>query len=58
MGFEIPFHCLGSDSGFLVLSGFGLYKVGTEFLPATDEGFVSVSVKLPNGSSPQRQMRL
>lgn len=35
-----------------VLSGFGLYKVGTEFLPATDEGFVSVSVQLPNGSSP------
>ncbi|WP_203246050.1 efflux RND transporter permease subunit [Sporosarcina beigongshangi] len=36
----------------LVLSGFGLFKVGTEFLPATDEGFVSISVKLPNGSSP------
>ncbi|MEK5040878.1 efflux RND transporter permease subunit [Sporosarcina sp. FSL K6-3457] len=36
----------------LVVSGFGLFKVGTEFLPATDEGFVSVSVKLPNGSSP------
>lgn len=36
----------------LILSGFGLYKVGTEFLPATDEGFVSVSVQLPNGSSP------
>ncbi|AOV09248.1 efflux RND transporter permease subunit [Sporosarcina ureilytica] len=36
----------------LVLSGLGLYKVGTEFLPATDEGFVSVAVKLPNGSSP------
>lgn len=36
----------------LALSGLGLYKVGTEFLPATDEGFVSVSVTLPNGSSP------
>ena len=35
----------------LLFSGFGLFKVGTEFLPATDEGFVSVSVKLPNGSS-------
>ena len=35
----------------LVVSGFGLVKVGTEFLPATDEGFVSISVKLPNGSS-------
>ncbi|MFS0574441.1 efflux RND transporter permease subunit [Sporosarcina sp. 179-K 3D1 HS] len=29
----------------------GLMKVGTEFLPPTDEGFVSISVKLPNGSS-------
>lgn len=36
----------------LVFSGFGLLKVGTEFLPATDEGFFSISVKLPNGSSP------
>ncbi|QTD42500.1 efflux RND transporter permease subunit [Sporosarcina sp. Te-1] len=32
-------------------SGFGLFKVGTEFLPATDEGFFSISVDLPNGSS-------
>ena len=36
----------------LVFSGFGLFKVGTEFLPATDEGFFSISVDLPNGSSP------
>ena len=36
----------------IVISGFGLSKVGTEFLPATDEGFVSIGVKLPNGSSP------
>jgi hydrophobe/amphiphile efflux-1 (HAE1) family protein len=35
----------------LVLSSFALYKVGTEFLPSTDEGFVTISVKLPNGSS-------
>ncbi|QNK87130.1 efflux RND transporter permease subunit [Sporosarcina sp. resist] len=35
----------------LVLSSFALTKVGTEFLPATDEGFVSITVKLPNGSS-------
>lgn len=35
----------------LVASGFGLFKVGTEFLPPTDEGFFSVSIKLPNGSS-------
>jgi HAE1 family hydrophobic/amphiphilic exporter-1 len=36
----------------LVISGFGLFKVGTEFLPATDEGFVSMTVTLPDGSSP------
>ncbi|MCG3087437.1 efflux RND transporter permease subunit [Sporosarcina cyprini] len=35
----------------LVASGFGLFKVGTEFLPPTDEGFFSISVDLPNGSS-------
>ncbi|MEK4024049.1 efflux RND transporter permease subunit [Sporosarcina sp. FSL W7-1283] len=35
----------------LAASGFGLFKVGTEFLPATDEGFFSINVKLPNGSS-------
>lgn len=32
-------------------SGFGLFKVGTEFLPPTDEGFFSISVKMPNGSA-------
>ncbi|MFJ7932960.1 efflux RND transporter permease subunit [Sporosarcina sp. NPDC096371] len=46
------FLVLGVTLVLLVLSGFGLFKVGTEFLPATDEGFVSISVKLPNGSSP------
>ncbi len=35
----------------LVLSVFGVYRVGTEFLPATDEGFFSISVRLENGSS-------
>ncbi|MGI2327389.1 efflux RND transporter permease subunit [Planococcus sp. YIM B11945] len=30
---------------------YGIFQVGTEFLPATDEGFVSVSVELENGSS-------
>lgn len=35
----------------LILSGLGLYRVGTEFLPATDEGFLSVSVELPSGSA-------
>lgn len=32
-------------------SAFGLFKVGTEFLPSTDEGFFSINVDLPNGSS-------
>ncbi|WP_274309294.1 efflux RND transporter permease subunit [Solibacillus daqui] len=35
----------------LAVSGFSLYKTGTEFLPATDEGFVTLSVKLPNSVS-------
>ncbi|MFC5602215.1 efflux RND transporter permease subunit [Sporosarcina koreensis] len=35
----------------LAASGFGLFKVGTEFLPPTDEGFFSISIKMPNGSS-------
>ena len=53
MDIEISLHCLIMSQWLsLVLSGFGLFKVGTEFFPATDEGFVSVSVKLPNGSSP------
>lgn len=29
----------------------GMLQVGTEFIPATDEGFVSVSVELENGAS-------
>ncbi len=36
---------------FLGVATFGVFQVGTEFLPATDEGFVSVSVALENGSS-------
>ncbi|PSL26472.1 HAE1 family hydrophobic/amphiphilic exporter-1 [Planomicrobium soli] len=36
---------------FLALGVLGAYQVGTEFLPATDEGFVSVRVELENGSS-------
>ncbi|MET1013426.1 MAG: efflux RND transporter permease subunit, partial [Paenisporosarcina sp.] len=35
----------------LGISTLGLFQVGTEFLPATDEGFVSVNVELENGSS-------
>lgn len=33
------------------ISGFTLYKTGTEFLPPTDEGFVSLSVELPNSAT-------
>ena len=51
MGIETPFCRLLVTVVLLVLSGFALTKVGTEFLPATDEGFVSITVKLPNGSS-------
>lgn len=36
---------------FFCLSIFALMKIGTEFLPATDEGFASVSVNLEKGSS-------
>ncbi len=33
------------------LSLFGLSKIGTEFLPATDEGFASISVNLDQGAA-------
>ncbi len=42
---------LVSTAVLLVFSILGLFKVGTEFLPATDESFFSISVKLPNGAS-------
>ena len=35
----------------LVVGAFGVMQVGTEFIPATDEGFVSVTVELEEGSS-------
>lgn len=35
----------------LGLGTLGMLQVGTEFIPATDEGFVSVSVELENGAS-------
>ncbi|PIC66549.1 MFS transporter [Sporosarcina sp. P21c] len=38
-------------TALLVGSVFGILKVGTEFLPATDEGSFSINVKLPNGAS-------
>lgn len=34
-----------------IASSLLLYKTGTEFIPATDEGFVTISAKLPQGSS-------
>ena len=42
---------LGLTTVLLAVSALGLYKVGTEFLPATDEGFVSIAVNLPDGAS-------
>jgi len=36
------------------ISGFTLYKTGTEFLPPTDEGFVSLSVELPNDATVEK----
>ncbi|RNF38508.1 efflux RND transporter permease subunit [Planococcus salinus] len=42
---------LGVTLLFLGIGTYGVFQVGTEFLPATDEGFVSVSVELENGSS-------
>lgn len=33
------------------LSVFGLSRIGTEFLPATDEGFASISVNLDRGAA-------
>lgn len=37
---------------FLLAAGLlGLWRVGTEFLPATDEGFVSIAVNLPDEAS-------
>ncbi|WP_064092321.1 efflux RND transporter permease subunit [Rossellomorea aquimaris] len=35
----------------LLLGGFGLTTVGTQFLPATDEGFFNMKVELENGAS-------
>ncbi|MET3575699.1 efflux RND transporter permease subunit [Bhargavaea ullalensis] len=42
---------LGMTLFLLVAGSLGLWRVGTEFLPATDEGFVSIAVNLPDGAS-------
>lgn len=36
------------------ISGFMLYKTGTEFLPPTDEGFVTLSVELSNSATVEK----
>ncbi|WP_108670212.1 efflux RND transporter permease subunit [Peribacillus acanthi] len=36
---------------FLVMGGFGLTTVGTQFLPSTDEGYFSIKIKLENGAA-------
>ncbi|OCS93672.1 efflux RND transporter permease subunit [Caryophanon latum] len=38
----------------VAVSIFALFQAETEFIPATDEGFVSVSVELPKGTSLQK----
>lgn len=38
----------------VAVSIFGLFNAETEFLPATDEGFVSISVALPEGTALQK----
>ncbi|MBM7586590.1 HAE1 family hydrophobic/amphiphilic exporter-1 [Bacillus pakistanensis] len=35
----------------LVISGYGMTRVGTQFLPPTDEGFFNMKVELENGTS-------
>ncbi|MDI2589625.1 efflux RND transporter permease subunit [Psychrobacillus sp. NEAU-3TGS] len=35
----------------LIISTIGLFRVGTEFLPVTDEGFVTIAVRLENGAA-------
>ncbi|MBM7578285.1 efflux RND transporter permease subunit [Jeotgalibacillus terrae] len=38
-------------TALLGASGYGLFSVGTQFLPATDEGFFDISVSLENGTA-------
>lgn len=45
---------LASTLALLIVSGIALYKTGTEFLPPTDEGFVTASVKLPSSASVEK----
>ncbi|WP_042471322.1 efflux RND transporter permease subunit [Bacillus ndiopicus] len=40
-----------TTSLLFAVTGFMLYRTGTEFIPATDEGYVSLQVQLENGSS-------
>ncbi|OLN22385.1 MFS transporter [Domibacillus antri] len=42
----------------LVVGIFGLTKVGTQFLPPTDEGFVSIEIETENGTSLEETNRV
>ena len=35
----------------VVVSGYGMTKVGTEFIPSADEGFFTINVELENGTA-------
>ena len=35
----------------VVVSGYGMTKVGTEFMPSADEGFFTINVELENGTA-------
>lgn len=35
----------------VVASGYGMTKVGTEFIPSTDEGFFTINLELENGTA-------
>ena len=49
---------LGVTIVLLIVSGFSLYKTGTEFLPATDEGLVTLSVTLPRSASVEKTEKI
>ena len=48
------FIVIGVTVILLGISSFTIVKTGTEFIPATDEGFVSISVKLPRSETVEK----
>ncbi|TFE03694.1 efflux RND transporter permease subunit [Jeotgalibacillus sp. R-1-5s-1] len=44
--------------GLLGVGGYGISTVGTQFLPATDEGFFSIRVNLENGTAIEETERV